>query len=40
VTIPFSDLLIGATALLHGYSVLTVNPRHFSLIPDLTVVQF
>jgi predicted nucleic acid-binding protein len=39
VTIPFSDLLIGTTALLHAYSVLTVNPRHFRLIPDLTVVQ-
>lgn len=39
VTIPFSDLLIGATALLHGYSVLTVNPRHFRLVPNLSVVQ-
>jgi tRNA(fMet)-specific endonuclease VapC len=27
VVIPFADLLIGATALLLGYSVLTVNPR-------------
>lgn len=39
VTIPFSDLLIGATALLHGYSVLTVNPRHLRLVPNLSVVQ-
>src|SRR5215469_12599305 len=38
VTIPFSDLLIGATALLHGCSMLTVNPRHFRLIPGLSVV--
>jgi len=40
ITIPFSDLLIGATALLHGYSVLTVNVRHFRLIPGLAVLQF
>ena len=40
VTIPFSDLLIGATALLHGYSVLTVNGRHFRLIPGLPVLMF
>ena len=40
VTIPFSDLLIGATALLHGYSVFTVNVRHFRLIPGLSVLQF
>lgn len=40
VTIPFADLLIGATALSLGFSVLTVNLRHFRLIPGLTVVQF
>lgn len=40
ITIPFSDLLIGATALLYGYSVLTVNVRHFRLIPGLQIVQF
>jgi predicted nucleic acid-binding protein len=39
VTIPFSDLLIGATALALGYSLVTVNPRHFRLIPGLSVVQ-
>lgn len=39
VVIPFGDLLIGATALEFGYSVLTVNVRHFRLIPGLTVVQ-
>jgi predicted nucleic acid-binding protein len=38
-TIPFSDLLIGATALFHDYSVLTVNVRHFRLVPDLRVMQ-
>ncbi len=39
VTIPFSDLMIGATALLLGYSILTVNPRHFRLVPGLSVVE-
>ena len=39
ITIPFSDLLIGATALSYGYSVLTVNVRHFRLIPGLPIVQ-
>jgi predicted nucleic acid-binding protein len=40
VTIPFADLLIGATALSIGFSVLTSNARHFRLIPGLTVVPF
>jgi len=39
ITVPFSDLLIGATALEVGYLLLTVNVRHFRLIPSLTVVQ-
>ncbi len=39
VIIPFVDLLIGASALEHGYSVATVNLRHFRLIPGLTVVS-
>lgn len=39
ITIPFSDLLIGATALEVGYTLLTVNVRHFRLIPSLTVLQ-
>ena len=38
VTISFGDLLIGATALSLGFSILTVNARHFRLIPKLTVV--
>lgn len=38
VSIPTADLLIGATALEIGYSVLTSNVRHFRLIPDLRVV--
>jgi predicted nucleic acid-binding protein len=39
ITIPFGDLLIGATALEVGYCMLTVNVRHFRLIPGLAVVQ-
>ncbi len=39
VTIPFADLLIGATALEVSYSLLTVNVRHFRLVPGLTVLQ-
>jgi len=39
IIIPFADLLIGATALGVGYSVLTVNVRHFKLIPGLDVVR-
>jgi predicted nucleic acid-binding protein len=39
VVIPFADLLIGATALSLGYSVLTVNPRHFGRVPGLSVIQ-
>lgn len=38
IVIPFADLLIGATALSLGYSVLTTNIRHFRLIPGLTVI--
>lgn len=39
VVIPFGDLLIGATALFLGYSVLKVNLRDFRRIPGLSVVQ-
>ncbi len=38
VIIPSVDLLIGATALEHGYSVATMNVRHFRLIPELTMI--
>lgn len=40
VVIPFADLLIAATALSLGYSVLTANLRHFQRVPGLPVVQF
>jgi len=36
--VALADLLIGATALELGYSVLTSNRRHFDQIPGLTVV--
>jgi predicted nucleic acid-binding protein len=39
ITIPFGDLLIGATALEIGYSMVTINLRHFKLIPDLEIRQ-
>lgn len=39
VVIPFGDLLIGATALSLGFSMLTANLRHFQKIPGLTVLQ-
>jgi tRNA(fMet)-specific endonuclease VapC len=39
VVIPFGDLLIGATALSLGFSVLTANLRHFQKIPGLNVVR-
>jgi predicted nucleic acid-binding protein len=39
IIIPFSDLLIGATALEVGYSILTANTRHFRMIPGLAIVQ-
>jgi predicted nucleic acid-binding protein len=39
VSIPFADLLIGATALEYGYALATANPRHFQMIPGLQIVQ-
>ena len=39
IVIPFGDLLIGATAMEVGYSLLTANVRHFRLIPGLSIVQ-
>jgi predicted nucleic acid-binding protein len=39
IVVPFADLLIGATALSLGYSVLTVNARHFGRIPGLSVIE-
>ncbi|MFZ0819405.1 MAG: PIN domain-containing protein [Candidatus Acidiferrales bacterium] len=39
VVVPFTDLLIGATALSLGFSVLTANTRHFRRIPGLSIVR-
>lgn len=39
-TTPFTDLLIGSTAIFHGYSLLTTNVRHFRIIPGLKVIAF
>jgi predicted nucleic acid-binding protein len=36
---PFVDLLIGDTALGVGYSLLTINARHFHMIPGFSVMQ-
>ena len=40
VVIPYADLLIGATALSLGFSVLTANALHFRQVPGLAVVLF
>jgi predicted nucleic acid-binding protein len=36
--IPFDDLLIGVTALQLGFDLVTLNIRHFQLIPNLKVI--
>ncbi|HKM49511.1 MAG TPA: PIN domain-containing protein [Terriglobales bacterium] len=38
ISIDFPDLIIGATALHLGFDVVTLNVRHFQLIPGLSVV--
>ena len=38
--IPLSDLLIGVTALELGYRIATGNPRHFNMVPGLSVIAF
>ena len=39
VRVAFEDLLIGVTALHLGWSVATLNVRHFELIPSLSLVH-
>ena len=39
VVIPLGDLLIGATALVLGYKVLTTNFRDFQRIPGLEIIS-
>ena len=36
--IPFTDLLIGATALSLDFSIMTINVRHYKVIPGLNVI--
>jgi tRNA(fMet)-specific endonuclease VapC len=38
--IPDLDLLIAATTLVHGLTLLTRNVRHFARIPDLQLYQY
>jgi tRNA(fMet)-specific endonuclease VapC len=40
IVIPTLDLMIGATAISLGFSVMTTNVKHFSLIPGLNVIPF
>jgi predicted nucleic acid-binding protein len=37
ISIPFQDLLIGATAICAEFEVVTLNVRHFQAIPRLAV---
>jgi predicted nucleic acid-binding protein len=39
ITLPFEELLIGATALQFGFELATHNARHFEVIPELVVRQ-
>jgi tRNA(fMet)-specific endonuclease VapC len=39
-TIPTIDLMIGATALSLGYSIMTSNVRDFQKIPNLHIIPF
>ena len=40
ISLSFEDLVIGATALYLGYAVVTLNLKHFKLIPELKVQTF
>ena len=39
IVIATADLLIGITALHHGYAIGTRNPRYFRMIPGLNVIE-
>jgi tRNA(fMet)-specific endonuclease VapC len=39
IAIPFEDLVIGTTALHLGFDLVTLNIRHFQLIPSLKVIS-
>jgi tRNA(fMet)-specific endonuclease VapC len=38
--VPEMDLFIGATALVHGYTVVTHNTQDYAMIPGLTIVDW
>jgi tRNA(fMet)-specific endonuclease VapC len=38
--LPIDDLLIGVAAIEQGYAILTLNLRHFRMIPNLTELSF
>lgn len=40
INVPYADLLIAATALSLGFSVITTNLRDFQRIPELRVLKF
>lgn len=40
INLPIDDVLIGASGIEQGYAVGTLNLRHFTKIPGLTVVPF
>jgi tRNA(fMet)-specific endonuclease VapC len=39
IAIALDDLLIGATALQHNFSVATLNVKHFAQIPNLSIIS-
>ncbi len=40
ITLGSHDVMIGATALVHGYPILTLNSADFKRIPGLKVLDF
>ena len=40
ITLPADDLLIGSSAIVQGYAIVTLNIRHFQKIPGLQVLSF
>jgi len=38
-TLAFEDLAIGVTALQLGYDIVTLNERHFQMVPGLRIVK-
>jgi len=40
ITLPAAELLIGASAIEQGYSLATLNIRHFQMISGLQAISF